>query len=219
MAAAGLCLLASQVAAQFPPVTVPNQDEIQVRTGCGQSPRQRSSRRKSKCVGEVHCPPRARPRGPPYPMLCVDRIFSDRHHRVFSIDSVKGAEAKARRRHRQRRARSIARNATRSQGCAVSLPRRQPVLCPDTSTQTNTFGPARLVPRGKKKIANTHGRTSVQAKCEDGTSKALVKFVGAKSIVLREVQPERAHGQDRAGQLRPAESVGPRGRTRASSIP
>jgi len=170
MAAAGLCLLASQVAAQFPPVTDPNKDESKCERGAGKA-LTKFVKAKSKCV--VKCIAAARKTSGPYPPCYASTGYSDPATNACLFDPVKGAEAKAR--------------AAIVKACAVDCPEcytsQDAGLCTtgnpfvsDTSTQTNTFGP--LVWCLEK--ANTTP-TSVQAKCEDGTSKALVKFVGAKS--------------------------------------
>jgi hypothetical protein len=167
--AAGLCVLASQAAAQFPPITDPNSDEAKCERGAGKA-LNKFVAAKSKCV--VKCIATARKTSGPYDG-CYGPAYTDPIVNACIYDSLKGAATKAR--------------AAIVKACAADCPEcytsQSADLCStgdpfvtDTDDQSNTFGPQIW-------CLENGGTTpdKLQAKCEDGTSKALVKFIAKKA--------------------------------------
>src|SRR5262245_52429655 len=165
-AAAGLGLLGRPALAQFPPVTDPNKDEQKCEKGTG-SALVKLTGAKAKCVSK--CIKAARKTMGPY-TGCAGPGFTDPATNACIKDSVKGAEPKAR--------------AAIVKACTTDCPECYPAsVCStgdpfvtDTSNQLDLFGTIVY-------CAESGGGTPTkeEAKCEDGVSKALVKFVGAKS--------------------------------------
>ena len=168
VAAASMCLLASMAAAQFPPITDPNKDEAKCETGAGKA-LTKFVGSKSKCGSK--CVAAARKTSGPYGG-CFSP-YADPVTQACIYDGLKGAASKAR--------------ASIVKACAVDCPEcytsQDPNLCTtgdplvsNSDSQTNLFG---SIIYCLENGGNTP--TSVQAKCEDGTVKALVKFIGLKS--------------------------------------
>jgi hypothetical protein len=174
MAAAGLSLLASQVAAQFPPVTDPNAAEAKCAKTAGKA-LTKFVGAKAKCG--LKCLVAARKIPGPYGG-CFSP-YSDPTTQACIYDSLKGAASKAR--------------ASITKACDVAI--KPTNDCPECYTSQS----ATLCSTGDPFVQNADNQTNgfaqlvfclenggttptaEQAKCEDGTSKALVKFVGAKS--------------------------------------
>ena len=166
--AVGLCLLAGNVSAQFPPVTDPNADEAKCEKGAGKA-LTKFVGSKAKCASK--CLKLARKTSGPYGP-CMSP-YPDPATNACIFDSLKGAEAKAR--------------ASIVKSCALDCPEcytaQDANLCTtgdplvsDASSQTDLFGPIVY-------CLENGGTTPTpeQAKCEDGTAKGLVKFIGSKS--------------------------------------
>ena len=167
MAAGLVTLLASTALAQ--PLTDPNKDEAKCETATGKA-LIKFVGAKAKCSAK--CITTARKTSGPYGG-CFGPAYTDPLTNACIYDSLKGAASKAR--------------AAIVKGCAIDCPEcylaQDPNLCTTgdplvatSDTQTNLFGPLLAC------IEFAGGTpTAVQAKCEDGTSKALTKFVGSKS--------------------------------------
>jgi hypothetical protein len=172
-AAAGLCLLAKPVLAQFPPVTEPTKDEQKCESNTGKT-LSKFVGSKSKCVGK--CVATARKTSgpyagcfPPYADPVVDACITD---------PVKGAEAKA--------------GANIAKKCNVAGKDSCPECYTPATKCTDGTGSNPFVQSTEGQVdpftilvycleAGGTTPTKEQAKCEDGVSKALVKFVGAKT--------------------------------------
>ena len=172
VAAAGVCLVASMAAAQFPPVTDPNKDEVKCSTGAGKA-LTKFIGAKAKCGSK--CIATARKTMGPY--IPCNAPYTDPATQACVYDPLKGAASKAR--------------AAIVKACAVDCPEcytsQDPNLCStgdplvsNSDTQTHAFGPIiYCIENG----GNTP--TKEQAKCEDGTSKALVKCIGLSRSATR----------------------------------
>jgi hypothetical protein len=161
-------LLVSTGSAQFPPITDPNKDEAKCEQGTGKA-LTKFVGKKAKCAGK--CLSTARKTSGPYGGCFAP--FSDPLTNACIYDPLKGAREKAR--------------ASIVKACAIDCPEcytsQDPNLCStgdpllsNADSQTDLFGPIVFC---LENGGNTP--TAVQAKCEDGTAKGLVKFVGAKS--------------------------------------
>jgi hypothetical protein len=193
IAAAGLCLLASQAAAQFPPITDPNKDEIKCQTGAAKA-LQKFVGSKAKCSAK--CLATARKTSGPYPPCFAP--YSDTATQACIYDPLKGAAAKAR--------------ASIAKACSADCPEcytsQDPNLCStgdplvsNTDTQTNLFG--QLV------YCLENGGTTptaVEAKCESAVSKTLVKFVGSKSKCYQKCSQNMIKGAIAPGSCTPPTS-------------
>jgi hypothetical protein len=166
--AAALCLLHTGALAQFPPVTDPNKDEVKCQRGAGKAGVKQVATR-SKCVAK--CIKTARAASGPY-TGCFSP-FADPATNTCILDPAKGADAKAR--------------ATIVKACAVDCPEcytaQDPMLCStgdpftaDVAAQSNPFGGLVFCTE-----AGAGTPSAAEAKCEDGTAKALVKLVAARS--------------------------------------
>ena len=168
-AAAGFCLLASTVSAQ--PITDPNALEAKCETAAGKA-LTKFVGAKAKCGAK--CIAAARKTSGPYGG-CFSP-YSDPTTNACTFDPVKGAGPKA-------RAAIIKVCGQPTSDCPECYADNSPNTCttgdPLVSTaesQTDFFGP--LV------YCLENGGTTptlIEGKCESGVSKALVKFVGAKS--------------------------------------
>ncbi len=160
--AAGLCLAASSALAQPAGVT---KDEFKCETGTGKA-LTKFVGAKSKCGGK--CLATARKTMGPYTGCFAP--YADPTTNTCIMDPLKGAEAKAR--------------ASIVKACTADCPECYPASECSTGEPfvSNTENLVDL--QGPNVYCTEHGGstpTATEAKCEDGNSKALVKFVGAKS--------------------------------------
>jgi len=189
-AAAGFCLLATTVSAQFPPVTDPNSSEVKCETGAGKA-LTKFVGAKAKCGSK--CLIAARKTSGPYGG-CFSP-YADPVAGPCIFDPLKGAEAKARA--------SIVKSCTLD--CPECYTSQDPSLCStgdpfvsNSSSQTDLFGPIVYC------IENGGGTpTKEQAKCEDGTSKGLVKFIGSKSKCYQKCNQAMIKGKIAPGSCDP----------------
>src|SRR5262245_41824044 len=172
IAATGLCLLAGPVLAQ---VTDPTKDEQKCEAGAGKAITKFVGS-KSKCISK--CFATARKTMGPY-TGCFEPGYTDPTTNTCINDPLKGAEAKG--------------GAAVAKGCAVDCPEcYSNAECTDGS-KTNPwivttegdidapFGPGTGFPSLIYCVEKAGGTpTKDEAKCEDGTVKALVKFTGSK---------------------------------------
>jgi len=172
IAATGLCLLAGPVLAQ---VTDPTKDEQKCEAGAGKAITKFVGS-KSKCISK--CFATARKTMGPY-TGCFEPGYTDPTTNTCINDPLKGAEAKG--------------GAAVAKGCAVDCPEcYSNAECTDGS-KTNPwivttegdidapFGPGTGFPSLIYCVEKAGGTpTKDEAKCEDGTAKALVKFTGSK---------------------------------------
>jgi hypothetical protein len=166
LAAAGVCLLATRALAQFPPVTDPNKDEAKCERGTGKALNKMVGA-KSKCV--TKCITTARKTSGPYTQCFAP--FSDPTTQACINDPLKGATTKAR--------------AAIVKACSVDCPECYDSQDPNICTTGDPFvsnSSAQTDPFGELIWCLEDGGTTpdkLQAKCEDGTSKSLVKFIGS----------------------------------------
>jgi hypothetical protein len=189
--AAGMsCLLASTVLAQFPPVTDPNKDEAKCETNTGKA-LTKFVGKKAKCAGK--CISTARKTTGPYEP-CLAPI-TDPVTVACIYDPLKGAKEKAR--------------ASIVKACAIDCPEcytsQDPNLCTtgdpllsNSDSQTDLFGPLVYCLENGGTTP-----TAVQAKCEDGTSKGLVKFVGSVSKCYQKCNQNMLKGKIMDGSCDP----------------
>lgn len=171
IAAAGFCLIGSHVLAQFPPVTDPTSGEQKCESNAGKT-LSKFVGAKSKCVGK--CIGTQRKATSPSYGGCFPP-FSDPTTFACQFDPAKGAAIKAR--------------AGIAKKCADAPGKDN---CPECYDPANCTTGAPFVAMVDTQVnpfliliycteANNMTPTSAEAKCEDGVSKALVKFVGSKS--------------------------------------
>jgi hypothetical protein len=197
-AAALSCLLVSIAAAQFPPVTDPNAAEAKCQKGTGKAVTKFVGA-KAKCVSK--CLKLARDTSGPYHGCFSLSFYSDPATSACIFDPSKGAEAKAR--------------ASIVKACSLDCPEcytsQDPDLCStghlfvDVSAGiTDTFGPFVFC------LENQGSTPSVEAaKCEDGTSKALVKFAGSVSKCYQKCNQNMLKGKIAAGSCDPPNPADP----------
>jgi hypothetical protein len=177
-------------AAQFPPVTDPNKDEVKCQTGAGKA-LTKFIGTKAKCGSK--CIATARKTSGPYGPCMAP--YTDPATLACVSDPVKGAAPKAR--------------AAIVKACVVDCPEcytsQDPNLCTtgdpfvsNSDSQTNLFGPLIYC---LENGGNTP--TKEQAKCEDGTSKALVKFIGLKSKCYQKCNQNLLKGKIAPGSCDP----------------
>jgi hypothetical protein len=196
MSAAAMCLVASMAAAQFPPITDPNKDEVKCESGTGKA-LTKFIGAKAKCGAK--CIATARKTSGPYGPC--NAPYTDPVTQACVYDPVKGARVKA--------------EGAIIKACAVDCPEcytaQDANLCTtgnplvaNSDTQTNAFGPLiYCIENG----GNTP--TKEQAKCEDGTSKALVKFIGLKSKCYQKCSQNMIKGKIAAGSCDPPTPTDP----------
>jgi hypothetical protein len=178
IAATGLCLLATSVPAQ---VTDPTKDEQKCETSTGAT-LSKFVGAKSKCISK--CFATARKTSGPYGG-CLPPGYTDPTTNACITGSLKGAEAKA--------GAGIAKVCAAAASCPACYVAQGATRCTDASganpwvvtTEGDIdapFGPGTGFPNliYCLEAANTTP-TKDEAKCEDGVSKALVKFVGSKN--------------------------------------
>ena len=169
IAATGFCLIASRVPAQFPPATDPTKDEQKCESNAGKTLSKFTSS-KAKCVGK--CIGTGRKTSGPYAGCFAP--YADPTTNACIMDPVKGAEAKAR------------------SGIVKKCNVAGKDSCPECYAASNCTTGDPFVSMTETNIdpfviliycteANTNTPTKDQAKCEDGVSKALTKFVGSKA--------------------------------------
>jgi hypothetical protein len=186
-AAMGVCLIASRVPAQFPPVTDPNKDEAKCEKGTG-SALAKFTGAKSKCLSK--CMSTARKTMGPY-TGCFPP-YSDPVTNTCINDSVKGAEAKAR--------------AAIVKACTADCPECYPAsVC---STGEPFVGTVEgLIDFFPTLIYCTEGGggtpTKGEGKCEDTVLKSLVKFTGAKTKCYQKCQDNMLKGKIAPGSCDP----------------
>ena len=172
IASTGISLLATSVPAQ---VTDPNKDEQKCEAGAGKAITKFVGS-KSKCISK--CFATARKTMGPY-TGCFEPGYTDAATNACINDPVKGAEAKG--------------GAAVAKGCAVDCPECYSAAECSDGTKTNPwivttegdidapFGPGTGFPSLIYCVEKAGGTpTKDEAKCEDGTVKALVKFTGSK---------------------------------------
>ena len=167
-AAGSLCLIASSVPAQFPPVTDPNKDEAKCESNAGKT-LGKFTGQKAKCISK--CIKTGRKTSGPY-TGCFGPGFSDPATNACIKDPLKGAEAKA--------AASIVKKCPDCPECY------DPNVCTDSSS-TNPFvsnTESLIDPFGNLVFCTEAAGmtpTKDEGKCEDSVAKALAKFVASKT--------------------------------------
>jgi hypothetical protein len=197
IAAAGFCLIASRVPAQFPPITDPTSDEQKCESNAGKT-LSKFTKSKAKCVGK--CIGAGRKTSGPYGGCFAP--YADPATDVCIHESLKGAEAKAR------------------QGIIKKCSVAGKDSCPECySPATCTTGEP-FVMNTETNIdpfviliycteANTNTPTSAEAKCEDGVSKALTKFVGSKAKCYDKCNKNMNKGKIALGSCNPGAVTDP----------
>jgi hypothetical protein len=198
IAAAGFCLMANQVLAQFPPATDPSKGEQKCESSVGKTLSKFVSS-KAKCVSK--CIGTGRKTSGPY-AGCFPP-YSDPTTGACVNDPTKGAEAKARA--------SIVKSCQDQPGkdncpecyapsnCTTGNP-----FVSNTETQVDPF--VILIYCTE---ANTNTPTKDQAKCEDGVSKALTKFVGSKTKCYDKCNQNMNKGKIAPGSCNPPNPADP----------
>jgi hypothetical protein len=186
-------LIAATVSAQFPPITDPNSAEVKCETGTAKA-LTKFVGSKAKCGSK--CLIAARKTLGPYGG-CFSP-YADPATQACIYDSLKGAAAKAR--------------ASVAKSCALDCPEcytsQDANLCStgdplvsNTDSQTNLFGTIVYC------VENGGGTpTAAEAKCEDGVSKALTKFVGSKSKCYQKCNQNMIKGKIAPGSCTPPTS-------------
>jgi len=194
VAATGLCLIASSVPAQFPPIGDPNKDEAKCEAGAGKT-LAKFVGSKGKCI--TKCIGTARKTMGPYGGCFAP--YADPTTNLCITDPLKGAEAKAR--------------AGIAKGCSKDCPECYTgTQCTDgepfvTETEGDIdapFGPGTGFPDliyCKEKAGTTP--TKDEGKCEDGVIKALSKFVGSKSKCYAKCKANELKGKIALGGCEP----------------
>ena len=195
-AATGLCLIASRVPAQFPPITDPTKDEAKCETSVG-SILAKFVGSKTKCISK--CFATARKTSGPY-TGCFGPGFTDPTTNACIKDSAKGAEVKA--------ALSIVKACADAPGKDKCPECYNPAVCTDnTSTNPRVVATESQVdPFGNliyctEALGGTPGKE--QGKCEDAVVKALVKFVGSKTKCYAKCQSNELKGKIAPGSCTP----------------
>jgi hypothetical protein len=182
-AVGGLCVVASSTFAQFPPPPGVTKDEVKCESGAGKA-LTKFVGSKSKCAQK--CLAAQRKADTPDYSVCQPPGYTDPATNTCIFDGLKGAEAKAR--------------AAIVKGCVKD--------CPDGAACDDYQGPTGACATGNPFVTMVENNldlfgtqvyclesgnrlpgppvapvtpTKEEAKCEDGLSKGLVKFVGAKS--------------------------------------
>jgi hypothetical protein len=185
-AAGSLCLIASSVPAQFPPVTDPTKDEFKCEQNAAKS-LAKFTNAKAKCISK--CFKAFRKLGGPY-TACYPPFTLDPKTDACIHDSLKGAEAKA--------GASIVKKCVKD--CPECYDAQDPGICTD-GTGTNPFvvdseGRIDIFP---SLIYCTEGAattpTKDEAKCEDAVSKNLTKFVGSKTKCYQKCTKNEVKGK------------------------
>ncbi len=197
IATAGICLVANIASAQFPPITDPNKDEVKCETGTGNA-LTKFIGAKAKCTQK--CITTARKTMGPYTGCFASGPY-DTATDACIHDALKGALPKA--------------QAAVGKACAVDCPEcysgapnNDPTICTNggslltnADNQTNLFG---ILITCEENGGTTPSKTD--AKCEDGTGKALVKFLGSKGKCYQKCDQNMIKGKIANGSCTPPAS-------------
>jgi len=185
--AAGLGVVGRPALGQFPPVTDPNKDEAKCEKGTGKA-LVKFSGAKAKCISK--CMVAQRKTSGPY-AGCFPP-FADPATNACVMDPVKGAEAKART--------SIVKACTNDcpECYAASVCSTGEPVVSNTEAQLDPFGGIVWCTE-----AGAATPSKEVAKCEDGVSKGLVKFIKGKSKCYEKCNDNMLKGKIAPGSCDP----------------